>query len=169
MGTLELTRGRQALELRSNLSERRALTDPICSSGRAESSARNLQWAKAHGVCQHRDPSTTSTKASCWGCPMCHPECHPSAVRDQSGVTALLAVPAVLPESRQLRFDCGVTVQLGFAAEFSNIMIIYTRVLAAPGHIAECVARLTDLPEVGRLLQRGSTWGWGVPQCCPPS
>ncbi|KFW02739.1 Mucosa-associated lymphoid tissue lymphoma translocation protein 1, partial [Eurypyga helias] len=29
MGTLEITRGRQALELRSNLSERRALTDPI--------------------------------------------------------------------------------------------------------------------------------------------
>ncbi|KFZ58137.1 Mucosa-associated lymphoid tissue lymphoma translocation protein 1, partial [Antrostomus carolinensis] len=29
MGTLEVTRGRQALELRSNLSERRALTDPI--------------------------------------------------------------------------------------------------------------------------------------------
>lgn len=51
MGTLELTRGRQALELRSNLSERRALTDPIRSLGRAETSARNLQWAKAHGVC----------------------------------------------------------------------------------------------------------------------
>lgn len=49
MGTLEITRGRQALELRSNLSERRALTDPICSSGQDESSARNLQWAKAHG------------------------------------------------------------------------------------------------------------------------
>ncbi|KFU93983.1 Mucosa-associated lymphoid tissue lymphoma translocation protein 1, partial [Chaetura pelagica] len=29
MGMLEITRGRQALELRSNLSERRALTDPI--------------------------------------------------------------------------------------------------------------------------------------------
>ncbi|XP_015742276.1 mucosa-associated lymphoid tissue lymphoma translocation protein 1-like isoform X1 [Coturnix japonica] len=134
MGTLELTRGRQALELRSNLSERRALTDPICSSGRAESSARNLQWAKAH----------------------------------------------VLPESRQLRFDCGVTVQLGFAAEFSNIMIIYTRVLAAPGHIAECVARLTDLPEELdvdlKCINRESpeelgsplvpTWSVTCPSCC---
>lgn len=49
MGTLEITRGRQALELRSNLSERRALTDPIRPPGRDESSARNLQWAKAHG------------------------------------------------------------------------------------------------------------------------
>ncbi|NXT32216.1 MALT1 protein, partial [Pelecanoides urinatrix] len=101
MGTLEITRGRQALELRSNLSERRALTDPICPPGRAESSARNLQWAKAH----------------------------------------------VLPESRYLCFECGVTVQLGFAAEFSNIMIIYTRVAATPKDIAKCEAKLTDIPE----------------------
>ncbi|KAM6369427.1 LOW QUALITY PROTEIN: mucosa-associated lymphoid tissue lymphoma translocation protein 1-like [Pluvialis apricaria] len=101
MGTLEITRGRQALELRSNLSERRALTDPIRPPARDESSARNLQWAKAH----------------------------------------------VLPESRHLRFDCGVTVQLGFAAEFSNIMIIYTRVVATPGDITKCEAKLTDIPE----------------------
>ncbi|NXN42124.1 MALT1 protein, partial [Rhinoptilus africanus] len=101
MGTLEITRGRQALELRSNLSERRALTDPIRPPGQDESSARNLQWAKAH----------------------------------------------VLPESRYLRFDCGVTVQLGFAAEFSNIMIIYTRVVAAPADVAKCEAKLTNIPE----------------------
>ncbi|XP_021234278.1 mucosa-associated lymphoid tissue lymphoma translocation protein 1-like isoform X1 [Numida meleagris] len=134
MGTLELTRGRQALELRSNLSERRALTDPIRSSGRAETSARNLQWAKAH----------------------------------------------VLPESRHLHFDCGVTVQLGFAAEFSNIMIIYTRVLAAPGDVTECVAKLTDLPEELdvdlKCTNRESpeelgsplvpTWSVTCPSCC---
>ncbi|KAK2542438.1 mucosa-associated lymphoid tissue lymphoma translocation protein 1-like [Columba guinea] len=134
MGTLEITRGRQALELRSNLSERRALTDPIRPPGRDESSARNLQWAKAH----------------------------------------------VLPESRHLRFDCGVTVQLGFAAEFSNIMIIYTRVVATPGDIAQCKAKLTDIPEeldvdlkstnkespaeVGSPL--APTWSLGCPPCC---
>ncbi|XP_048783465.1 mucosa-associated lymphoid tissue lymphoma translocation protein 1-like isoform X1 [Lagopus muta] len=134
MGTLELTRGRQALELRSNLSERRALTDPIRSLGRAETSARNLQWAKAH----------------------------------------------VLPESRHLCFDCGVTVQLGFAAEFSNIMIIYTRILAAPGDITECMAKLTDLPEELdvdlKYTNRESpeelgsplvpTWSLACPSCC---
>ncbi|NWT13439.1 MALT1 protein, partial [Vireo altiloquus] len=134
MGTLEITRGRQALELRSNLSERRALTDPIHPPGQDESSARNLQWAKAH----------------------------------------------VLPESRHLRFDCGVTVQLGFAAEFSNIMIIYTRVVAAPKDIAKCEARLMDIPEeldvdlkctnkespeeVGSPL--ASVWSLGCPSCC---
>ncbi|XP_064030896.1 LOW QUALITY PROTEIN: mucosa-associated lymphoid tissue lymphoma translocation protein 1-like [Pogoniulus pusillus] len=107
MGTLEITRGRQALELRSNLSERRALTDPILPPGRDESSARNLQWAKAH----------------------------------------------VLPESQHLRFDCGATVQLGFAAEFSNIMIIYTRVLGTPRDIAKCEAKLTDIPQVGECYQ----------------
>ncbi|NXA22691.1 MALT1 protein, partial [Ibidorhyncha struthersii] len=134
MGTLEITRGRQALELRSNLSERRALTDPIRPPGRDESSARNLQWAKAH----------------------------------------------VLPESRHLRFDCGVTVQLGFAAEFSNIMIIYTRVVATPGDITKCEAKLTDIPEeldvdlkctnkespeeVGSPL--APTWSIGCPSSC---
>ncbi|NXE14682.1 MALT1 protein, partial [Lophotis ruficrista] len=134
MGTLEITRGRQALELRSNLSERRALTDPIRPPARDESSARNLQWAKAH----------------------------------------------VLPESRHLRFDCGVTVQLGFAAEFSNIMIIYTRVVAAPADVASCEAKLTDIPEeldvdlkctnkespeeVGSPL--APAWSLGCPSCC---
>ncbi|NXO61723.1 MALT1 protein, partial [Phainopepla nitens] len=134
MGTLEITRGRQALELRSNLSERRALTDPIRPPGQDESSARNLQWAKAH----------------------------------------------VLPESRHLLFDCGVTVQLGFAAEFSNIMIIYTRVVGAPQDISKCEARLTDIPEeldvdlkctnkespedLGSPL--ASIWSLGCPSCC---
>ncbi|XP_025961172.1 mucosa-associated lymphoid tissue lymphoma translocation protein 1-like [Dromaius novaehollandiae] len=135
MGTLEITRGRQALELRSNLSERRALTDPIRpAEGQDESSVRNLQWAKAH----------------------------------------------VLPESRHLHFDCGVTVQLGFAAEFSNIMIIYTRIVATPKDISKCEAKLTDIPEeldvdlkftnkespeeVGSPLS--PTWSLDVPSCC---
>ncbi|XP_062452318.1 mucosa-associated lymphoid tissue lymphoma translocation protein 1-like [Rhea pennata] len=135
MGTLEITRGRQALELRSNLSERRALTDPIQpAEGQDELSVRNLQWAKAH----------------------------------------------VLPESRHLHFDCGVTVQLGFAAEFSNIMIIYTRIVDTPKDITKCEAKLTDIPEeldvdlkftnkespeeVGSPLS--PTWSLDVPSCC---
>ncbi|XP_068563369.1 MALT paracaspase 2 [Cebidichthys violaceus] len=102
MGRCEITRGRQALELRSNLSERRSLTDQIqtadCS---ASHSARNLQWAVAH----------------------------------------------VLPKSLCLQFDCGVKVQLGFAAEFSNIMVIYSRILEKPKEIVSCCAQLTDFPE----------------------
>ncbi|XP_051233969.1 MALT paracaspase 2 [Dicentrarchus labrax] len=102
MGRCDITRGRQALELRSNLSERRSLTDRIqtaeCS---ASYSARNLQWAVAH----------------------------------------------VLPKSLCLQFDCGVKVQLGFAAEFSNIMVIYTRILEKPKEIVSCCAQLTDFPE----------------------
>ncbi|XP_019406166.1 PREDICTED: mucosa-associated lymphoid tissue lymphoma translocation protein 1-like [Crocodylus porosus] len=102
MGTLEITKGRQALELRSNLCERRALTDPIKpSEGPEEVSVRNLQWVKAH----------------------------------------------VLPESRYLQFDCGVRVQLGFAAEFSNILIIYTHIVVTPKEITRCEAKLTDIPE----------------------
>ncbi|XP_077390176.1 MALT paracaspase 2 isoform X1 [Festucalex cinctus] len=102
MGRFEITRGRQALELRSNLSERRSLTDLIQTSDcSAVSSARNLQWAVAH----------------------------------------------VLPKSHFIHFDCGVKVQLGFAAEFSNIMVIYTRIIDKPKEIASCSAHLTDFPE----------------------
>ncbi|XP_043977878.1 mucosa-associated lymphoid tissue lymphoma translocation protein 1-like [Gambusia affinis] len=103
MGRCAITRGRQALELRSNLSERRSLTDhiqPLDSS--ASDSAQNLQWAIAH----------------------------------------------VLPESHSLNFDCGVKVQLGFAAEFSIIMVIYTRILEKPAEIDSCSAQLTDFPQV---------------------
>uniref|UniRef100_A0A3Q1HEJ0 MALT paracaspase 2 n=1 Tax=Anabas testudineus TaxID=64144 RepID=A0A3Q1HEJ0_ANATE len=102
MGRCAITRGRQALELRSNLSERRSLTDQIqISECSASYSARNLQWAVAH----------------------------------------------VLPKSHCLQFDCGVTVQLGFAAEFSNVMVIYTRILEKPKEIVSCSAQLTDFPE----------------------
>ena len=54
----------------------------------------------------------------------------------------------VLPESRHLPFDCGVKVQLGFAAEFSNIMIIYTRILDQPQDLISCNAQLSDFSEV---------------------
>lgn len=51
MGKCHLTKGKQALEIRSSLSEKRALTDPIQgTSYSAESLVRNLQWAKAHGT-----------------------------------------------------------------------------------------------------------------------
>ncbi|CAL8308077.1 unnamed protein product [Lota lota] len=104
MGRCELMRGRQALELRSNLSERRALTDRIQNTeSSTDHSARNLQWAIAH----------------------------------------------VLPKSRKLHFECGVQVQIGFAAEFSNIMIIYTRILEKPKEIVSCSAELIDFPEEG--------------------
>lgn len=51
MGRCEITQGRQALELRSNLCERRSLTDRIQTSDcSAAYSARNSQWADAHGT-----------------------------------------------------------------------------------------------------------------------
>ncbi|XP_075711092.1 mucosa-associated lymphoid tissue lymphoma translocation protein 1 [Rhinoderma darwinii] len=101
MGRCLLTKGMQALEIRSSLSARRALTDPIqhkaCST---ESLARNLQWAKANE----------------------------------------------LPESTCIEFDCGVKIKLGFAAEFSNVMIIYLRIITKPTNIIHCTANVTDFP-----------------------
>ncbi|CAL1593732.1 unnamed protein product [Knipowitschia caucasica] len=101
MGRCRITHGRQALELRSNLSERRCLTDHIQTEQCSESySARTLHWTVAH----------------------------------------------VLPKSQTLHFDCGVIVQLGFAAEFSNVMVIYTRIQKKPANIINCSAQLTDFP-----------------------
>ncbi|XP_036890933.1 mucosa-associated lymphoid tissue lymphoma translocation protein 1 isoform X1 [Sturnira hondurensis] len=101
MGKCHLTKGKQALEIRSSLSEKRALTDPIQGAAHsAESLVRNLQWAKAHE----------------------------------------------LPESMCLKFQCGVQIQLGFAAEFSNVMIIYTSIVHKPPDIIMCDAYVTDFP-----------------------
>uniref|UniRef100_A0A8C8WZZ5 Paracaspase n=1 Tax=Panthera leo TaxID=9689 RepID=A0A8C8WZZ5_PANLE len=101
MGKCHLTKGKQALEIRSSLSEKRALTDPIQGTGySAESLVRNLQWAKAHE----------------------------------------------LPESMCLKFQCGVQIQLGFAAEFSNVMIIYTSIVHKPPDVVMCDAYVTDFP-----------------------
>ncbi|XP_066458643.1 mucosa-associated lymphoid tissue lymphoma translocation protein 1 isoform X2 [Eleutherodactylus coqui] len=101
MGRCLLTKGMQALEIRSSLSARRALTDPIqrkaCS---PESLARNLQWAKANE----------------------------------------------LPNSMCIEFDCGVKIKLGFAAEFSNVMIIYSQIISKPEDIIHCTANVTDFP-----------------------
>lgn len=54
----------------------------------------------------------------------------------------------VLPVSHYIQFDCGVKVQLGFAAEFSNIMVIYSRILDKPKEIVSCSAQLTNFPAV---------------------
>ncbi|XP_058880666.1 mucosa-associated lymphoid tissue lymphoma translocation protein 1 isoform X1 [Acipenser ruthenus] len=99
MGTFDPTKGKQALEIRSSLSEKRALTDPIQSSGCSEEiMARNLQWEKAHE----------------------------------------------LPESMCLEFDCGVQIKLGFAAEFSNVMVIYTSIVKKPEDMTSCEAYVTN-------------------------
>ncbi|KAM5193858.1 mucosa-associated lymphoid tissue lymphoma translocation protein 1 [Mantella aurantiaca] len=51
-----------------------------------------------------------------------------------------------LPESISIEFDCGVKIKLGFAAEFSNVMIIYTRIVSKPPNIIDCTANVTDFP-----------------------
>lgn len=56
--------------------------------------------------------------------------------------------PPELPESMCLQFNCGVQIQLGFAAEFSNVMIVYTRIIKKPAEITVCKAYVTDFPLV---------------------
>ncbi|XP_075824575.1 mucosa-associated lymphoid tissue lymphoma translocation protein 1 isoform X3 [Microtus pennsylvanicus] len=62
-------------------------------------------------------------------------------------ITVLLdEVAEELPESMCLKFQCGVHIQLGFAAEFSNVMIIYTSIIHKPPEIIMCDAYVTDFP-----------------------
>lgn len=50
MGQFNATKGKQALEIRSSLSERRALTDPILPGNGADMAHTfSRHWAKAHG------------------------------------------------------------------------------------------------------------------------
>ncbi|KAM4578910.1 mucosa-associated lymphoid tissue lymphoma translocation protein 1 isoform 2-T2 [Fundulus diaphanus] len=99
MGQFDATKGKQALEIRSSLSERRALTDPILPGDNADLvHAHSRQWAKAHE----------------------------------------------LPESMCLDFDVGAQIKLGFAAEFSNVLVIYTHIMKKPEDMSFCQAHVTD-------------------------
>lgn len=102
MGQFDATKGKQALEIRSSLSERRALTDPILPGDSADlAHAHSRQWAKAHE----------------------------------------------LPESMCLNFDCGAQIKLGFAAEFSNVLVIYTHIVKKPEDMSLCQAHVTDFSQ----------------------
>lgn len=101
MGQFDPTKGKQALEIRSSLSERRSLTDPICHGGYSDATeAHNPLWSKAHE----------------------------------------------LPESKVLDFECGVRIKMDFAAEFSNVLVIYTSIVKKPEEMQSCQAHITDLP-----------------------
>ncbi|CAL1615824.1 unnamed protein product [Knipowitschia caucasica] len=98
MGQFDATKGKQALEIRSSLSERRALTDPILPFESDALHHHSQHWAKAHE----------------------------------------------LPESMCLNFDCGARIKLGFAAEFSNVLVIYTHIIKKPEDVSLCQAHVTD-------------------------
>uniref|UniRef100_A0A672M4U9 MALT1 paracaspase n=1 Tax=Sinocyclocheilus grahami TaxID=75366 RepID=A0A672M4U9_SINGR len=101
MGQFDPTKGKQALEIRSSLSERRSLTDPIHPGDYSDAAeAHNLLWSKAHE----------------------------------------------LPESKILDFECGVQIKMDFAAEFSNVLVIYTSIVKKPEEMLSCQAHITNLP-----------------------
>ncbi|KAK2837928.1 hypothetical protein Q5P01_015140 [Channa striata] len=100
MGQFDATKGKQALEIRSSLSERRALTDPI-TPGDSADHGHSRQWAEAHE----------------------------------------------LPETMCLNFDCGAQIKLGFAAEFSNVLVIYTHIVKKPEDMSFCQAHVTDFSQ----------------------
>ncbi|XP_057181053.1 mucosa-associated lymphoid tissue lymphoma translocation protein 1 isoform X2 [Triplophysa rosa] len=101
MGQFDPTKGKQALEIRSSLSERRSLADSICPGEYSHpGQAHDLHWIKAHE----------------------------------------------LPESKVLDYDCGVQIKMDFAAEFSNVLVIYTSIVNKPEEMLSCQAHITNLP-----------------------
>ncbi|XP_026067964.1 mucosa-associated lymphoid tissue lymphoma translocation protein 1-like isoform X2 [Carassius auratus] len=101
MGQFDPTKGKQALEIRSSLSERRSLTDAIRPGDYSDAAeAHNLLWAKANE----------------------------------------------LPQSKILDFECGVQIKMDFAAEFSNVLVIYTSIVKKPEEMLSCQAHITNLP-----------------------
>lgn len=52
-----------------------------------------------------------------------------------------------------LDFDCGAQIKLGFAAEFSNVLVIYTHIIKKPEDMSLCQAQVTDFSQVSMLAQ----------------
>lgn len=50
-----------------------------------------------------------------------------------------------------LNFDCGAQIKLGFAAEFSNVLVIYTHIVKKPEDMSFCQAHVTDFSQVSTL------------------
>lgn len=52
-----------------------------------------------------------------------------------------------------LDFDCDAQIKLGFAAEFSNVLVIYTYIVKKPEDMTFCQAHVTDFPQVSAALK----------------
>lgn len=63
----------------------------------------------------------------------------------------LLCFNSELPESKLLDFDCGVQIKMDFAAEFSNVLVIYTSIVKKSEEMLSCQAHITNLPLVSGL------------------
>ncbi|KTG02286.1 hypothetical protein cypCar_00026545 [Cyprinus carpio] len=62
-------------------------------------------------------------------------------------ITVLLdRVAEELPESKILDFECGVQIKMDFAAEFSNVLVIYTSIVKKSEEMLSCQAHITNLP-----------------------
>ncbi|MEQ2198218.1 hypothetical protein XENOCAPTIV_009567 [Xenoophorus captivus] len=71
---------------------------------------------------------------------------------DDEKITVVLdRVAEELPESMCLNFDCGAQIKLGFAAEFSNVLVIYTHIIKMPEDMSFCQAHVTDFSLVSTL------------------
>lgn len=57
-----------------------------------------------------------------------------------------------------LDFECGVQLKMGFAAEFSNVLVIYTNIVKKPEEMSSCQAHLINLSV--SLPKDNCFWGY---------
>jgi len=67
-------------------------------------------------------------------------------------LTVCICFNPELPESKILDFDCGVQIKMDFAAEFSNVLVIYTSIVKKSEEMLSCQAHITNLPLVSGLF-----------------
>lgn len=56
----------------------------------------------------------------------------------------------------RLDFECGAQIKLGFAAEFSNVLVIYTHITKKPDDLSLCQAHVTDFSQVSVASTSGA-------------
>lgn len=155
MGQFDPTKGKQALEIRSSLSERRSLTDPILPGECSDLvQAHSLLWAKAHGKLLTKNKKTKNkTVIKSWdGYCVIKEMVEILAEKNIMYIWRMLILclfnvycTSELPESMTLDFECGVQLKMGFAAEFSNVLVIYTNIVKKPEEMSSCQAHLINL------------------------
>ena len=64
---------------------------------------------------------------------------------------AIVLIFLELPESMCLDFECGAKIKMGFAAEFSNVLVIYTHIVKKPADMSLCQAHVTNFSPVRKI------------------
>ncbi|CAB1321698.1 unnamed protein product, partial [Coregonus sp. 'balchen'] len=132
MGQFNATNGKQALEIRSSLSERRDLTDPILPGDSSD-------MALAHNVSGPRLTVRTHLKHN-QRMNVITVRFDLSCLADVINILIVDVTFLELPESIYLDFECGAQTKL----DFSDVLVIYTHIVKKPEDMSFCQAHIIN-------------------------